>query len=102
MDISAAAIPPRQPHISEKDRTHPLFSKYMSYRSAMTRQLVQADSFDNWLGQIEMAKRDAELAKDPQLKAFQQWMAETQGGAPGKTELRWPHNFHAWKNGTRW
>lgn len=51
MDISPAALPPIQPHISKADREHPLFNEYMSYRSAMSRLLVEASSFQNWVGQ---------------------------------------------------
>ena len=95
MDMHAAALPPIQPAIFPKDRAHPLFAEYQHYRSAMSARLLEADSFDAWLFQRERNQRDDALEAHPRFREYQQWMRDTQGGAPGKTDLRWPANFRA-------
>lgn len=102
MDISKAALPPRQPRIVEQDRKHPLFQKYYVYRSAMSIKLVEADSFKDWLNKRNRELAHREIAKHPRMKEFQEWMCATKGGTPGKTELRFPENFIAWLEGARW
>ena len=100
--ISRAALPPTQPHVTEAQRLHPRFQEYQQYRSAMSALLVEAPSFYDWLRSSEVQKRDALLEAHPRFNEFQGWMQATRGGAPGKTDLRWPENFHAWLDGKRW
>ena len=57
MDLSAARLQPRQPSISEKAHTHSRFGEYMTYRAAMGGLLVQADSFELWLRNVEENER---------------------------------------------
>lgn len=102
MDISAAALPPRQPSTSPTERAHPLYPEYRRYVSAMSINLVEADPFDGWLRQRDLAARDEDLQAHPRFREFQRWMRDTQGGAPGKTDLTWPANFQAWLGGARW
>lgn len=37
--------------VTAADRKHPMYSKYLSYRAAMSSQLVACPSFENWLAQ---------------------------------------------------
>lgn len=103
MDISAAALPPRQPYVSEKERMHPKYPEYRNHVSAMTRLLVEAPSFADWLAQSTYhAKLDTE-AKHPRYPEFLAWMRATRGGArkcPAGNAF--PANFHYWLNGGRW
>jgi hypothetical protein len=57
VNISSACIPPTHATISDGDRAHPRFNEYLSYRSAMTCQLVRCDSFESWLRQQEDFER---------------------------------------------
>lgn len=61
MDISAAALPPIQPSISDAEKRHPRFNEYMAHRSAMSALLVTALSFDGWLCQTEETERAKEV-----------------------------------------
>ena len=75
MDISAAALPPQQPAISDAARKHPRFRQYMAYRSAMSCKLLTADSFDLWLHTVEEAEsyRDVVFHTQPGATMPQGW-----------------------------
>lgn len=100
MDMHGAALPPRQPHISEADRAHPRFAEYQRYRSSMSALLVEADSFQSWLGSKEREARDAEIMAHPRFREFQQWMRDNKGGA--RMPCAFPENFNRWLKGERW
>lgn len=102
MEISKAALPPRQPVILPSDRSHPLFATYMNYRSGMSAQLVEADSFKTWLLHRDRDQRDAQLTALPEYRKFKQWMWDTRGGARECPAGNWPHNFNYWIEGGRW
>ena len=102
MDMSAAAIAPRQPHVSAADREHPRFAEYSRYRSAMSIQLVEAMSFGNWLGSIETAAELDRWTQHPHYPQFLRWMRENQGGDKTRSKLSFPANFQAWLGGARW
>lgn len=40
---------PDHAKLEEDDRKHPCHIRYLSYRAAMSRQLVHCQSFKNWL-----------------------------------------------------
>jgi hypothetical protein len=102
MDISPACLPPVQAPIYEVDRKHQRFKEYMAWRSSMTRQLVYADGFAEWLSQsIRMENNDA-WAKHSLYPAFLSWMRETQAGARKCPHGSFPDNFQAWMKGHRW
>lgn len=101
MDISAAALPPIQPHISEQDRKHHRFGAYQDYRSGMCRLLVEADSFKDWLNKSDFNDMCDSWVAHPRYKEFMKWMVENQGGAR-KTYGAFPTNFIAWLDGKRW
>lgn len=103
MDISAAALPPRQPLIHDEDRKHPRFGEYMSYRAAMSCRLVEADSFKSWLSAIEAEAYRQTWVAHPQYADFLRWMRKNQGGMnrPGNPG-QFPDNFKAWIEGARW
>lgn len=103
MDISAAALPPNQPSISDKDLQHPMFPQYQSYRASMSRLLVQASSFKDWLYQKTVNERNDEIAKHPRMQEFQRWMWANAGGrrkCPAGNSF--PDNFNFWLGGGRW
>lgn len=103
MDMHAAAMAPRQPHISEQDRRHSRFAEYSAYRASMSRLLVEASSFPDWLYQQERQARDNEIVTHPRYSAFLTWMRETRGGArkcPAGNVF--PANFLYWLDGGRW
>lgn len=102
MDISPACTAPVQPPISAKDRAHPLFREYQIYRSAMTRLMVEADRFDNWLYQREREALNISFTKHARYPAFMAWMQETQGGDSKRNPAPFPYNFRLWLNGARW
>jgi hypothetical protein len=108
-DMSAAAIAPRYPSISAKDREHPRFREYNAYLSGMIRLGVQASCFSDWLSCSEANERQDSWAEHPQYPAFLAWMRETKAGArkcrPSKDfpEGRsFPENFKIWLTGERW
>lgn len=94
MDISPACTAPVQPPISAKDRAHPLFREYQIYRSAMTRLMVEADRFDNWLYQREREALNISFTKHARYPAFMAWMQETarrrQQAQPCAVPLQFP------------
>ena len=102
MEMSKAAIAPRQPSVTDEQRKHPLFPAYMAYRSAMSTQLVQADRFETWLRLRERDLRDQELQQHPRFKEFHRWMRENKGGARPCPGGQWPDNFMSWLEGARW
>ena len=75
MEISRAALPPIQPNISATDRAHPRFGEYLNYRAAMSRQLVEADSFSSWLRQTIEAEtpHDVVFKTGPQATMAHGW-----------------------------
>lgn len=102
MEMSKAAIAPRQPAIRELDREHPWFPIYMAYLASMSMQLVQADSFADWKRHREDAERDQHIQSHPRFKEFQQWMGDTKGGARKCPAGVFPNNFRFWLEGGRW
>ena len=102
MDISKAALPPIQPHISAADRAHPRFPEYANYRAGMSRLLVEASSFKDWLRGQERAAEMVQWENHPQLRAFQIWMRDNKGGAPERNPAAFPENFKRWMAGERW
>lgn len=103
MDMHAAALPPIQPPVRDEDRSHPLFTKWQSYRSWCSMKLVQADDFRSWLGQVRRQEEDEGWVKHYRYPEFLKWMRYNQGGAkragnPGQ----FPENFKAWLDGARW
>lgn len=107
--MSAAALPPVQPPINDRDRTHPLWPVYSTYRNSMTNQLVQASSFRDWLARYESDQRDGAFLAHPQYSDFMDWIRTNQGGARKccPTDempygLSFPANFEYWLNGGRW
>lgn len=101
MDMSRAALPPIQPHISEADRAHPRFAEYKSYRSSCDRLMIDADSFPQWLRGQEQQLLLEKWAAHPQYPTFLSWMRETKAGARPKFGV-FPTNFQAWLRGERW
>lgn len=101
-EMSQAAIAPRQPNISPKALTHPLFPIYRHYRSSMNTLLVEASSFEDWLYQYERNLRDEETVKHPRMGEFRQWMTVNKGGARRCPAGCFPHNFNYWLEGGRW
>lgn len=57
MNMSNACLPPIQPEANESERQHPRYGQYRQYVSALSRQLVTAQSFSTWLASIEEFKR---------------------------------------------
>jgi hypothetical protein len=102
MNMSKACEAPRQPPISEKDRQHPDFARYMAYRAGCNSLLVECSRFDDWLAQDAAQAKSEQWAQHARYPEFLAWMRETRGGTPGKTTLTFPRNFIAWLGGTRW
>lgn len=102
MDMSKAAIAPRQPIITEADRKHPLFPIYNEYRAGCSRMLVQASHFKDWLSQYERELVNAKAASDPRYSKFLDWMIDNKGGARKCPAGMFPHNFYFWLEGGRW
>lgn len=102
MDMSAAALAPRQPLISEQDRKHPFFHLYSRHRTNCSNLLIEASSFKDWLYQHEMHANDDEATKHPQYRTFMDWMRANKGGARKCPAGAFPGNFEFWCNGGRW
>lgn len=100
-NMSAAALPPRQPSISEQDRKHPRFGEYQHYRASMSRLLVEASAFGDWISQGEFEKLCDSWVAHPRYKEFMKWMVETKAGGR-KSHGCFPDNFIAWIDGARW
>lgn len=101
--MSKAAIAPIQPYISKEDIEHPLFPMYKIHRSNMTAQLVEVESFRDWLFHFEENLRILNEIENPRYPEFLEWMRSTKGGSRkcpvGNT---FPINFHFWLEGGRW
>lgn len=102
MNMSKAALPPRQPPISDRDRAHPLFPEYQRHRSSAAINLIEASSFQDWLYQRERNAADAAAADHPDFPAFQAWMRQHKGGARRCPAGAFPDNFKFWLEGGRW
>lgn len=101
MDMSAAALPPRQPSIPDTARSHPDFAAYQAYRTFCNRQMIEASRWEDWLAQREFHLRCAQIEKHSRFREFQTWMCQTQAGAR-KGPGAFPDNFIAWLGGARW
>lgn len=53
MDMSPACTLPAYDRGTDADRSHPRWRDYMTYQSAMVRQMVQGASFRPWLQSTE-------------------------------------------------
>ena len=102
MDMSAAAIAPRQPSIGKHDHEHPLFPLYSQHRTFCTNHLIEADSFRDWLTHYEHALLTKRWAQHERYSEFMMWMVENQGGARECPAGWFPHNFNYWLAGGRW
>ena len=102
MNMSKAAIAPKQPSISKKNREHPLFCLYEQHRSFCSNNLVEADSFEDWLYQYERNLVNEQASKHPEYPNFLNWMRENKGGARECPAGSFPHNMYFWINGGRW
>lgn len=103
MDMSRAALPPAAPAIPESARSHPLYSKYLAYRSGCSRNMIDASRWEDWLYQIGQDARDTEWRSHPRYSEFLAWMRASQGGLPRKGNPgNFPVNFEAWLTGARW
>lgn len=102
MDMSPAALPPRQPTITDAHRAHPLFPTYQHYRNWCAATLIEASGFHDWLYQREQAEARDHAAHHPQFPAFQAWMRDSQGGARPCPAGSFPDNFQFWLDGGRW
>lgn len=102
MQMSKAAIAPRQPHVSQAEREHPLFNLYQQHRTSCANQLVEASAFADWLYQYERNLEGTSATKHADYPAFMAWMKENQGGARKCPAGTFPHNFHYWTAGGRW
>ena len=102
MDMSPACTAPRQPHVSEADRRHPLFPIYLQHRSSCSNLMIEASAFRDWLYQYQINALNDKAAKHPSYRAFMDWMIEKQGGARKCPAGTFPHNFNYWLAGGRW
>lgn len=100
MDMSAAALPPRQP--CEADRAHPLFPAYMEHRKACIRLMVEADTFEGFKYQAAHQTKCETAERHSRFKEFQSWMRVNQGGARKCPAGAFPENFYFWLDGGRW
>jgi len=102
MDMSAAAIAPRQPQIREADRKHPLFALYAQHRSFCNAQMIECSRFEDFVHQHNEELRAKSFRADPLFPAFLSWMQASQGGARRCPAGDFPKNFLFWKAGGRW
>lgn len=102
MDMSKAALPPRYIPISEEDRNHPRFNEYMVWRGNMSRLMVEASSFADWLYQKEFQEKCDNWCNHPKYNEFLNWMRATKAGARKCPAGAFPENFKFWLNGNRW
>ena len=61
MDMSPQCTAPVHAEIKNSDRAHSRFNDYLSYRSAMTRQMVYCQPFASWLAQTEEHEKGKEI-----------------------------------------
>jgi hypothetical protein len=102
MDISVAALPPRQPTISYADKKHRLFPLYEKYRNFCSEDLITASAFRDWLHQHNIEQVGDEAAKHPRYFEFLAWMQTEQGGARKCPAGVFPYNFYFWLEDGRW
>lgn len=103
MDISSAALPPRQPAILPSDRAHPRFGEYMNMRAGFSAKLIEAPAFADWLRNDEAAKARDTLASHPRYSEFLRWMRENKGGGrPCPAGKQFEQIFTYWLDGGRW
>jgi hypothetical protein len=102
MNMSKAALPPRNPVVTDQHRAHPLYALYRQHLASCRINLIEASQFDNWLYQYEIQIENDKAAADPQYPAFMRWMRENQGGARRCPVGVFPHNFRFWCGGGRW
>jgi hypothetical protein len=102
MDMSAAALPPCQPAISEADRSHPLFPAYMQHRNSCIRLMVTANTFEGFKFQARHEAKCDVAEEHPRFKEFQSWMRETKAGGRKCPAGSFPENFYFWVEGGRW
>ena len=102
MNMSQAALPPRQPSITERDRAHPQFRAYQAYCSSMSTQLVEASAFSDWLHQQEQHAASDQAATDTRYPEFLAWMRQTKAGGRKCPAGAFPANFRYWLDGARW
>lgn len=104
MDISPAALPPKQPAMpSEAERFHPLYQAYMQHRDFCIRKMITATSWEGFVYQHNRDRCNDEIAKHPRFAEFQQWMRANRGGArPCPAGNAFPQNFEYWLTGGRW
>jgi hypothetical protein len=100
--MSAAALPPRQPLITDEDRKDPLFPEYQRHRASMSAQLVEADGFADWKRHRQTAETSDQAAAHPSYPEFLAWMRREQGGARKCPAGDFPRNFEFWLTGGRW
>lgn len=102
MDMSKAAIAPRQPRISAQDEAHPLFPIYRQHRAFCAINLIEASAFTDWLYQYESNLRNERVAAHKRYPEFLAWMRANKGGARQCPAGQFPHNFNYWLEGGRW
>lgn len=102
LDMSKAAIAPRQPILSAKERTHPLASEFEAYVRGMSRLGVQADPFSSWLASRDREAVAKSAEQHPRFPEFKTWMQANRGGESGRNPAPFPHNFNLWLLGHRW
>jgi hypothetical protein len=102
MDMSKAALPPRQPHHTKADAEHPLFPLWRQHVSSCNRLLIQASDFRDWKTCYERELVNSNAASDPRYPRFLDWMNANQGGARKCPAGMFPHNFYFWIEGGRW
>lgn len=103
MDMHAAALPPIHGPVYAEDMQHPRYAEYRSYRSGMTRLMVEASGFKVWLASVERDERDGRIMQHPRFREFQAWMRQTQaGGRKCPAGNAFPQNFYHWLEGGRW
>lgn len=111
LNMSKAAIAPNLPYITEKDRSHPSFSKYETYRQSRIQLGINCQSFSQWLNSTAIEEYRDEWANHPRYPEFQKWMHTEKPGLtnrrcrPSKDlphGLSFPENFKVWLTGERW
>lgn len=95
MDIRPGCDYPMQPTNTVEDEQHPRYAEYRQWRNAMTRQLVQANSFRNWLAQTEASEQAARNVAHPRHGDYCAWLRE-KVNCTNPTSSYKP--FHEWLN----
>ncbi|MDE2105909.1 MAG: hypothetical protein KGL39_52290 [Patescibacteria group bacterium] len=102
MDMSAAAIAPRSPFISDADRRHPLFGEYQKHLNSCRRLMIEAFRFQDWLSQHAREQVADDAASDPRYPEFLAWMRSERAGRRRCPAGEFPANFRFWCEGGRW